>query len=171
MADEPSVLRWFYIGVGCVLAASLVYLESVRRTGREPGDWVGEASSLSLPELRPARQGPPVLVFQVATAEAVASVRAVVAPERVVVETPGGFALREGRIVAAGHDVIATLLTETGWSDRPLEIHRAEPRLPDYRSHGPFAAGAGKTRSPADALAHKSHLTPAEAMAVLESLE
>jgi hypothetical protein len=112
-----------------------------------------------------------VLVFQVATAEAVASVRAAVAPERVVAETPGGFALREGRIVAAGHDEIAALLTETGWSDRPLEIHRAEPRLPDYRVRGPFAAERRKPRSPADALAHKSHLDRAEAMAVLESLD
>lgn len=166
------MLRWFYIGVGCVLAASLVYLESVRHTGREPADLVGGVPELSLPDLLPTRLGPPVLVVQVATPEAVASVRAVVAPERVVAETPGGFALREGRIVAAGHDETAALLTETGWSDRPLEIHRAEPRRPDDRARGPFAAaGPRGRRSPADALAHKSHLTRAEAMAVLESLD
>ena len=82
-----------------------------------------------------------------------------------------GFALREGRIVATGHDATAELLMATGWSDRPLEIHRAEPRLPDYRTRGSSNPGQGRTPRGPNALAHKSHLSQQEAMAVINSLD
>jgi hypothetical protein len=39
-------------------------------------------------------------------------VRAAVAPDRVVAESPDGFALREGRIVAAG---VRAMGTPIGW--------------------------------------------------------
>ncbi|MBW2444813.1 MAG: hypothetical protein JRG83_02685 [Deltaproteobacteria bacterium] len=162
------MLRWFYIGLGCLVVASMIYLESVRRTGQEPGALVG-MPELALPELRVITGGAPVLVFHVGNPEAVARVRAAVSPERIVAETPSGFALREGRVVSAGHDATATLLTEAGWTDRPLAIHRAEPRLPDYR--GGIARAGARGGKASNALAHKSHLTQREAMAVIESLD
>jgi hypothetical protein len=165
------MLRWFYIGLGCLLAATAIYVESIRRTGAEPGRLAGGLPALALPGLRLTSAGTPVLVFHLASAEAVAGVRAAVSAERIVAETPAGFALAEGRIVAAGHEATAALLAATGWSDRPLEIHRAEPRLPDYRSHGPFPSGTPRGAAGPDALAHKSHLTRPEAMAVMERLD
>lgn len=49
-------------------------------------------------------EGEAVLVIFVDDAAAVAVVRAAVADERIVAESPLGFALREGRIIAAGLD-------------------------------------------------------------------
>ncbi len=165
------MLRWFYIGLGCLVVASVLYLETVHRTGREPAALVGGMPELTMPELRLTSGGTPVLVFQLANPAAVADVRAVVASERVVAETPAGFALKEGRIVASGHEATAALLTATGWSDRPLEIHQAEPRLPDYRSYGRFGTGTSARRGGARDLAQKSHLSQQEAWAVMNELD
>ena len=163
-ADTDPVVRWFYVGVACVLVAGALYAESVRRTGREPGGPI-PAPSLAL---RLPGQGAPVLVFQLGHVESVAVVREAVAKERVVAEMPAGFALAEGRIVAAGPDVTAVLLRLAGWSDRPLEIYQPAPVLPDL---GGRRRGSRTDGPDLGALARKSHLTRQEAMAVMERLD
>ncbi len=172
------MLRWFYIGIGCAVIAALLYSESVRRTGKEPGAHVAslpsaELSMPSLPDLDlPVRGfGGPVQVFYVGHAESLAEVRAAVDPERIIAETPAGFALQEGRIVTLGPEGAAALLAVTDWSSRPIQIHRPDPRLPSYRSHGPFGSGSGKQAGAPGDLMGKSHLSRAEANAVMEQLQ
>jgi len=163
------VLRWFYIGSGCVFAAGLLYAESVRRTGREPAAMVAEAGPLEAPDLSlpglPTLGADPVLVFYVNGPASLGMVRDAVDPLRIVAARADGFALREGRIVAMGPVPTSALLNDTGWGDRPLQIHRPAPRPPAWRPHGRATGGTDL-----NALAHKSHLSRPEAMAVLEQL-
>ena len=56
------------------------------------------------------------------------------------------------------------MLTAAGWSDRPLEIFEPAPQLPQWQSRKRDGPDLG-------ALASKSHLTQAEAMAVMNALD
>ena len=163
------MLRGFYLSIGCLVAATLLYSESLSRTGRGPARLVAEleAPDVSLPDLPDfslPELGPPVLVFFVRSPESVARVRDVVADERIVAELPIGFAVREGRIVTTGADAAGHVLTAAGWSDRPLEIFEPAPQLPQWQSRKRDGPDLG-------ALASKSHLTQAEAMAVMNALD
>ena len=66
--------------------------------------------------------GEPVIVIIVANPRAVASVRAAVPDDRVVADSPNGFALREGRIIAAEHDSASDLVSAAGWLERKLML-------------------------------------------------
>lgn len=175
--DRPGVLRWFYIGVGCMLAASLLYVESVRRTGREPAALVAEVGAptppavpdLSPPGL-PTLGAEPVLVFYVNGPRSLGMVRDAIDPGRIVAARADGFALREGRIVALGPVPTSALLNDAGWGDRPLEIHRPAPRPPSWQHRAGQPPGRAAGGADLNALAHKSHLSRPEAMAVLEQL-
>lgn len=75
-------------------------------------------------ELGLGASGQPVLVIFVDSARAVAVVRAAVEDERIVAETPQGFALREGRIIAANRDAAGEVVSAAGWVDRELQLMR-----------------------------------------------
>ena len=159
------MLRWFYLSIGCLVVSMVIFSETVHRTGREPAALVGSLEAppeITLPRLSLPDARPPVLVFLVRTPESVASVRDAVARERLVADLPMGFAVKEGRIVATGTDAAGIVLTAAGWDDRDLELFQPAPQLPVF-SNGKKAPGmAGLTK--------KSHLTQAEAMAVINAL-
>ena len=69
----------------------------------------------------------PLLVVVVDDPSAVAAVRAAVSDERVVVERPGAFALREGRVVAAGHAAASEVITAAGWANREIQLGLSVP--------------------------------------------
>jgi hypothetical protein len=76
----------------------------------------------------------------------------------------------EGRIIAAGHAPAEAVLTDAGWSDRPLEIFvpAASPkrRAPKTKEKG--SAGGGLNLAE---LKDKPVLTGPEAIAFLRSLD
>ena len=112
----------------------------------------------------------PILVIFVADAGAVASVRAAVSDDRVVVEGPRAFALREGRILAAGHDAAGEIVSAGGWIDRELKLLRIRQKAtPSQRS----ASGSGQGGLAAGELAEllgKDTLTYAEATRLLDHI-
>ena len=69
----------------------------------------------------------PVLVVVVDDPRAVAAVRASVREDRIVAEQPGGLALAEGRVVAAGHTVASELINAAGWSRREIQLGLSVP--------------------------------------------
>ncbi len=121
-------------------------------------------------ELGLAASGEPVLVIFVADAKAVASVRAAVADERVVAESPNAFALSEGRIIAEGGDAASEILSLAGWVDRDLKLMRVRKRA----SPSPLGAGgSGQQGSASGELAEllsKDKLTYAEASQLLDHI-
>jgi len=94
-------------GVAALLLSSEVQLERISST---------------LPGVRD-----PVLVVLVDDSGTVAAVRAAVGRERIVLERPGGFAMAEGRVVAAGHAVASELINAAGWSGREIQMGLAVP--------------------------------------------
>ena len=85
----------------------------------------------------------PILVVFVESPREVARVRAAVADERIAAESPNGFALREGRIVAAGSGAAGELVTAAGWIDRKLELMRARRQSPSRTTAATGEEGAG----------------------------
>ena len=78
-----------------------------------------------------------VLVFLVEENAGVDRVRRAVDPSRIVWSTPDAVALKEGRIVAAGHASVGDVITKAGWIDLEIEIFTvAERDMP--------SSGAGK---------------------------
>ena len=85
----------------------------------------------------------PILVVFVESPREVARVRAAVADERIAAESPNGFALREGRIIAAGSDAAGELVSAAGWIDRKLELMRARKQSPSRRTAATGEQGIG----------------------------
>ena len=117
-----------------------------------------------LPEL--GAEEPAVLVLLVGDRHGVASVRAAVAPERVVAATPDAVAVEPGRIVATSPEAAGEPLMQAGWVDRPIEIWTARPVEPSAQPLPVARSGGAPPVSPTQAT-----LTPGEAMAVLRELE
>jgi hypothetical protein len=88
----------------------------------------------------PGARGP-LLVVVLDDPSAVAAVRAAVREERIVVERPGGFALVEGRVVAAGHAAASEVITAAGWAQREIQLGLSVPPPKEGRA----SAAAGLT--------------------------
>jgi len=101
-------------GVAAVLLSSEVQLERI---------------SAALPGARG-----PLLVVVVDDPSAVAAVRAAIREERIVVERPGGLALAEGRVIAAGHAVASELINAAGWSGREIQMGLSTPPAKERRA-------------------------------------
>jgi hypothetical protein len=118
-----------------------------------------------LPELG-AEEEPAVLVLLVGDRHGVASVRAAVAPERVVAATPDAVALEPGRIVATSPEAAGEPLMQAGWAERSIEIWTARPVEPSAQPLPVAQPGA------APPVPHtQATLSPGEAMALLRELE
>ena len=117
-----------------------------------------------LPEL--GDEEPAVLVLLVGDRHGVASVRAAVAPERVVAATPDAVALEPGRIVATSPEAAGEPLMQAGWAERPIEIWTARPAEPSAQPLPVAQAAPAPPVSPTQAT-----LSPGEAMALLRELE
>ncbi len=109
-------------GVAAVLLSSEVQLERI---------------SAAVPGVRA-----PLLVVVLDDPSALAAVRAAVREERIVVERPGGFALAEGRVIAAGHAAASKLITAAGWAQREIQLGLSVPAQKERRA----SAAAGLTR-------------------------
>jgi hypothetical protein len=118
-----------------------------------------------------------VLVFLVGSRDRVGQVRAAVHPDRIVVETPDAFALREGRIVAVDVDAVPAPYTEAGWMDREIEImylqrvewwkaERSRSSSPERRGGEADAARQARLR----ALMQKGTLTAGEQIFLLQAM-
>ncbi len=115
---------------------------------------------------------PPVVVILVEGKRDVAAIRATVDPARILARSEGGFALEEGRVVAAGHDAVGTILTSAGWLDRPLEffVPASFPRRGEAAPAEERASGSGASAD-LDVLMQKPTLTAMEALSVLKALD
>lgn len=113
----------------------------------------------------------PVLVFVVGSPERVARVREAVASDRVVVEGPRAFALREGRIVAAAIEDASLPLNAGGWRHRELELHQIQQRRGNRGSSRPAPAKEGASAAAFSELIDEPELSRAEAMALLEAMD
>ena len=115
---------------------------------------------------------PAVLVILVEQKRDVAAIRATVDPGRIVAHDESGFALAEGRVVAAGHDAVGTILSSAGWHDRPLEFF-----VPSSFTRGgelepaEEPAGASAPLDDLEELMQKPTLSVAEARSVLRALD
>jgi len=116
----------FGLGVVCggLAVASLL--------GLRPQALLAELSLPELPTLEEVgdriRGRETVLVIDVREPERAAAVRASVRDERVVAESPRGFALRERRLVVSSLAEAGSLLGSAGWAGARLQILRFEPR-------------------------------------------
>ena len=112
----------------------------------------------------------PILVIFVADARAVARVRAAVSEDRVVAEGPGAFALREGRILADGHDAAGEMVSAAGWIDRELKLLRIRKKAtPSQKSAAGPGQGGLRDGELAELLS-KDTLTYAEATRLLDHI-
>jgi hypothetical protein len=113
----------------------------------------------------------PVLVVFVEGPREVALVRAAVSDERVTAENANGFALREGRIVAAGTDAAGEIVTSAGWIDRKLTLMRARKQSPKQRTavRGQWEASGLAPERLAELLS-KDQLSYAEASELLDHI-
>lgn len=107
--------------------------------------------------------GDPVLVIVVETRENLEIVRGAVAPDRIVVSTEAGLAISPHRVVATSLERAGTLVTKTGWHDRPLEIVAIDRRTPDRDA-------SDDERVDIASLVNKPTLTRAEAYRLLRTL-
>jgi hypothetical protein len=156
------MLRPFCLSLGVLAGAAVAVLV-----------WRG---GLSEP-LRQARaswseEPPSVLVILVERKRDVAAIRATVDPGRILAHDESGFALEEGRVVAAGHDAVGTILTSAGWLDRPLEVF-----VPSSFTRGgeleptEDRKGASGPSDDLGALMQKPTLSATEALSVLRALD
>jgi len=115
---------------------------------------------------------PPILVFLVGDARAVAHLREVVADERVVVESPRAVAMVEERIVAADADAASDLLNRADWVERDVELFTVAPK--DWlgtRRRGPAAGDVDPERlARLREIARKPTLSAGEQMLVLQAM-
>ena len=124
-----------------------------------------------LPDL--GGEEPSVLVLLVGDRAGVASIRAAVAPDRVLAATPDALALEPGRIVATSPEAAGEPLMQAGWADRPIEIWTARPvepppaPLPTALPGQPQPGPRGDLQA---VPANQATLTPGEAMALLRQL-
>lgn len=134
--------------------------------------WQGYIQKEAAPSAVASTGEPPVLVLLVGGESSVAALRAAVDPGRIVARGEGGFALREGRIVAADHRAAERVLTTAGWLDRPLEIVTTASS-PSRRSEasGPEGKEGPAGRPDLPELSQKPTLTIPEAIAALRTLE
>jgi hypothetical protein len=143
--------------LAAVAGAALVWAHAQgalpARLGDSTPDSAGAAPATVTVVLVPSRAG-------------VAAVQQAVAPDRIVATAPGGFALREGRVVAASHEAASELIGRAGWTDARIEILTPDARQDDARASAPRGSDAELA-----ALAHKPTLSPADAKRVLELLE
>jgi hypothetical protein len=119
-----------------------------------------------------SEEPPSVLVILVETKRDVDAIRATVDPARILAQDESGFALEEGRVVAAGHDAVGTILTSAGWLDRPLEFFVPS----SFTRGGELEAaedqeGASRPLDDLDALMQKPTLSAMEALSVLHALD
>jgi hypothetical protein len=134
--------------------------------------WHDDHFSQNAPPSEPSSTDPPVLVLLVGEEASVTALRTAVDPARIVARSAGGFALAEGRIVAADHHAAERILTTAGWLDRKVEI---VPTASSPRRRGGEASHEGE-RSEEPALdllelSRKPTLTVPEAIAALRALE
>jgi hypothetical protein len=87
--------------------------------------------------------GESVLVIFVSSAGAVADVRAVVADERIVAESPQAFAVREGRIIADGRESAGDIVSAAGWVERDLKLMRVRTKATRAQAASTGKAGEG----------------------------
>jgi hypothetical protein len=109
-----------------------------------------------------------VTVVLVSSRDALAAVRGAVASDRVIAETPGGFAVSGGRIIAHGAESVGALIGAAGWTEAHIEI--ATPRTRDAL-RSPSAPSASGRETELGALLGKRTLTPGEAERALELIE
>jgi hypothetical protein len=134
--------------------------------------WKGDIRKEPAGAPEPSTGAPPVLVLLVGGESSVAALRAAIDPERIVARSEGGFALREGRIVAEDHRAAERILTDAGWLDRRLEIvpTASSPR----RRSEPVGSDANDRPDGSPdllELSRKPTLSIPEAMAALRALE
>ncbi len=100
--------------------------------------------------------------------------RRAIDPSRIVARTREGFALKEGRIVAAGHSAAGELLTLADWTDRSLELYVPSSSRVRRSGRGGEPASDSDGKGPGiniAELAKKPTLTPFEALAVLKAMD
>lgn len=110
--------------------------DSSAATSEQRSLWqnAGQVVSSIQQQLGLAEASEPVLVVFVEGPREVALVRAAVLDARIAAESANGFALREGRIVAAGSDTAGELVMAAGWIDRKLTLMRARKQAPQART-------------------------------------
>jgi hypothetical protein len=109
-----------------------------------------------------------VTVVLVQSPEAVSAVRDSIARERIVAQSPYGFAVREGRIVTLRADAAGELIGSAGWTDARIEI--VKPGASDA-ARSASALGTSGRDAELSALRRKPTLTQAEAARALQLLE
>jgi hypothetical protein len=125
--------------------------------------WALHAAQAGWTRLRSREEGRPVLVIVVGDPGAVARLRAAVAPERVVATADDGFALQEGRVVAASLEAAGPILMAAGLGRRPVEVWSAS----SMRGPDPLRPTPKRTGLP-QGLASKPTLTLGEALMLLD---
>jgi hypothetical protein len=142
-------------------------------SAERPSLWqsAGQVVSSIQQQLGLGETAEPVLVVFVESPREVALVRAAVLDARVTAESARGFALREGRIIAAGSDAAGELVMAAGWMDRKLTLMRARKRAPQQRTaaRGDGASGGLAPERLAELLS-KDTLSYGEASELLDHI-
>ena len=121
-------------------------------------------------ELGLGEYGEPVLVIFVPNAKAVAGVRAAVADERIVAENELAFALREGRIIAAGNDAASEMVSLAGWIGRDLKLMRVRKKARPSQTAAAGTYEGGLPEGKLVELLNKPTLTYIEASLLLDHI-
>ena len=137
--------------------------------------WQDGGSALSRARAGLGLGGPgsePVLVIFASSPQAVAQVRAAVADERIVAESPRAFAVRKGRIIADGHESAGDIVSAAGWVDRELKLLGVgmKKSLPPTAARDGQAAEGGIAPEKLAELLSKDSLSYAEATLLLDHI-